>query len=148
MFKTICVGFDGSEPSENALRTACLLGREEGATVHVIHAPLPETVAFALGAAAGYPAVTAVPTDADTQKATEELLDRARKIAAEVGISDITTHIGEGNPAKAVTDCAKSVQADLIVSGRRGLGNFSALLLGSTSLDIAREAPCAHLTVK
>ena len=147
MFRTICVGYDGSDPSENAIRIACDLAEKYGARVHVVHTPYPETVAFALGAVPGYHVAAAIPSLEDTRKAGEDMLERARAAAAAAGQPEIVTHLGEGDAARALIDYAASVDSDLIVTGRRGLGNLSALVLGSTSQAVAHKATCAHLTV-
>jgi nucleotide-binding universal stress UspA family protein len=148
MFKTICVGYDGSGPSENALKVACDLAGKYGGKIHIVHTPHPETVAFALGAVPGFAVAATMPSLEDTKKAAEALLDRGRTSAAEAGQSEVVTHVGEGDVARALTDYAASVSADLIVTGRRGLGNLSALVLGSTSQAVGHHATCAHLTVK
>ena len=148
MFDTICVGFDGSGPSENALRTACGLADKFGSAVHVVHTPMRETVAFALGAVPGYPVKAPIPSPEDTKKAADVVLSTAKQIAADAGQADLTCHLIEGEPAERLVSKADELGADLIVTGRRGLGNLSALVLGSTSTAVAHKASCAHLTVK
>lgn len=148
MFKTICVGYDGSEPSDNAVRMACDLAEKYNSSVHIVHTPHPETVTFALGAVAGYHVATTMPSSEETAKAAAIMLEKATATAAEAGHASVTTHVGEGEAAQSLIDYAKEVDSDLIVTGRRGLGNLSALVLGSTSLNIGHLATCAHLTVK
>jgi nucleotide-binding universal stress UspA family protein len=43
----------------------------------------------------------------------------------------------------SITKYAKSQEADLIVTGTRGLGGFNRLLLGSVSSGIVTHAPCS-----
>ena len=45
-----------------------------------------------------------------------------------------------GAPAATILDAAEG--ADLVVIGRRGVGGFQRLLLGSVSEHVARHAPC------
>lgn len=45
-----------------------------------------------------------------------------------------------GGPAAALLDAANG--ADLVVVGRRGLGGFGRLLLGSVSEQVVHHAPC------
>jgi len=47
MFSKIVVGTDGSEAADRALLTACDIAKSNGAALHIIHVPQPETVAFA-----------------------------------------------------------------------------------------------------
>ena len=52
-----------------------------------------------------------------------------------------------GDPAGVLVDYAKAHAIDLIVMGRRGLGDLGGLLLGSVSHKVAQLASCACLTV-
>jgi nucleotide-binding universal stress UspA family protein len=45
-----------------------------------------------------------------------------------------------GGAAASILGTAEN--ADLVVIGRRGLGGFKRLMLGSVSENIARHAPC------
>ncbi|WP_299968208.1 universal stress protein [uncultured Roseobacter sp.] len=147
MFSRITVGFDGSPPSENALRLACDMAQKYDAEVHICHTPKPETVAFALGAVSGYHVATTMPHPDQIAKAEAKLMEQACGIAADMGCAAPITHVGEGDPAQALLDHAEQIGSDLIVTGRRGLGNLTALVLGSTSQQVGHLAKCAHLTV-
>lgn len=147
MFNTICVGYDGSDPSKKAIQMACDIAGKYGSSVHIVHTPHPETVAFAMGAVAGYHAVTTLPSPEETAKAANKMLTEATSVATGEGMAGVSTHIGQGDAAEVLTDYAAKVGSDLIVTGRRGLGNLSALVLGSTSQSVSHQAKCAHLTV-
>jgi nucleotide-binding universal stress UspA family protein len=147
MFKKIVVGLDGSETSENALRIACDLAQKYSSELHLVHTPQPNTVAFAMGAVAGYHAVTTMPSLADVKTAGEKILNSGVLIVEQAKQSVAQTHLGSGDPADAITGYAKTTGADLIVTGRRGLGAVGALMLGSTSLKIGHNAECACLSV-
>ncbi|WP_298913935.1 universal stress protein [uncultured Roseobacter sp.] len=147
MFSKITVGFDGSKPSENALRLACDLAGKYAAEIHIVHTPKPETVAFATGAVAGYHVATTMPSAEEVEKTAQKLLSTAIEITKEAGLPSVATHIEHGDPAQSLLDTAETLGSDLIVTGRRGLGNLSALVLGSTSQKVSHLATCAHLTV-
>lgn len=147
MFKNIVVGLDGSPQSENALRIACDLAQKYNSKLHLSHTPKHETVAFAMGAVAGYHVATSMPKPEEIEAAAEKVFEQARAIAKEAGQAEIVTHKGMGDPAHDILDAADVAGADLIVTGRRGLGNLSALVLGSTSSHVAHHAKCACLTV-
>ncbi|NSY39331.1 universal stress protein [Leisingera sp. ANG59] len=147
MFKRIVVGLDGSEMSETALRTACDLARNYQSKIYVVHTPQPHTVAFALGAVAGYHTVTTMPSMDEVKKATDNILAKGREIAGEYGLEFAGTRSNRGNPVDEIIACAEECDADLIVTGRRGLGSVGALIQGSTSLGISHQAKCACLTV-
>ncbi len=147
MFSKIVVAIDGSEPATNALRIACDIAGKYGSDVHITHTPRPETVAFAMGAVAGYHAVVDLQSPEEVRAAAEEVLSKAVALAKSCGVDAAATHMGDGDSAKNTVDYADACGADLIVTGRRGLGDLKGLFLGSTSHDISKYAKCACLTV-
>ena len=147
MFKRIVVGLDGSETSENALRIACDLALKYGSELHLVHTPQPQTVAFAMGAVAGYHAATTMPSAEEVKLAGEKILNSGTAIVEKLNHTVAHAHLGTGNPADNIVDYAKDGSADLIVTGRRGLGAVGALVLGSTSQRINHHAECACLSV-
>lgn len=147
MITSIVVGIDGSDAAERGLRMACCIATKFGAKIQIVHTPRDETVVYAAEAISGfYVGVNAAHQDV-LREAAEKLVEKASGIAAEEGIAAIEAHVGHGDPARDVLDRAEAASADLIVTGRRGLGDFSALVLGSTSHQISKHAKCACLTV-
>lgn len=53
-----------------------------------------------------------------------------------------------GRPATAVVEEAREFDADLIVVGNRGHGQFETMLLGSVSAEIVDQAPCPVLVAR
>ncbi len=53
-----------------------------------------------------------------------------------------------GDPGRWVRDIAQNWQADLIVTGRRGLQGIAEMFLGSVSNYIVHHAPCSVLVVQ
>ncbi len=147
MFSKIVVGIDGSEASETALRVACDVAKKYGSDLHLVHTPQPQTVAFATGAVAGYHAVTTMPSDEVVEEAAKKVVDTGVAIAKECGHPIAEAHTERGNPVDEIISCADSCGADLIVTGRRGLGNIGAMFMGSTSQGISHKAKCAVLSV-
>jgi len=47
--------------------------------------------------------------------------------------------LAEGYPANVIRETADAENADLVVVGRRGLGGFTELVLGSTSHHLAHH---------
>jgi len=78
----------------------------------------------------------------------EKVLTDAVAEANDMGITPSSTTTGEGDPFEEIMTIAQLYSADLIVTGRRGLGNISGLFAGSTSQQIAKHADCAFLSVK
>jgi len=147
MFTSIVVGFDGSDAAERALRMACEIAKQYDAGLQIVHTPRDETVTYAADAISGFYVGPNVAHQDMLREAAEKLSEKALGIAKEEGVERVEAHVGHGDPAHDVLDRAEVVKADLIVSGRRGLGDFSALVLGSTSHQISKHAKCACLTV-
>lgn len=86
-----------------------------------------------------------------------ELLAAERQHAAEVaeqGIAVLAEHgrhstalIRDGDPKREILDAARELDADLIVTGARGIGGFKGLVLGSVSRGVSKAAPCSTLVV-
>jgi len=89
----------------------------------------------------------------------EQAVAWARDVAAQVGAEVVAVHargllehgalaatdgvlIEDGDPVSVLLRVAEERSADLIVVGRRGSGGNPALLLGSTSHQLAERAPC------
>lgn len=148
VFKTIVVGVDGSDPAKEALRKACGMATAFGADLHVVNAPKDETAALVMSGLGGYMPLT--PTDLFDERlkeAGEKVIDVAVKEAAAEGAKDIKTHVRIGDPSNEIIKLAEEVGADLIVTGRRGLGGMASLFLGSISQEVSHGAKCAFLTV-
>ena len=60
----------------------------------------------------------------------------------------MTTQVVDGDPASNIIAAAGHEKAELVVMGRRGLGNVAGLVMGSVSHKVAHLAECACLTVK
>lgn len=147
MFQKIIIGIDGSDASLRALTLACKLAQASKAELYLVHTPRPDTVAFATGAISGYHMVTTMPADTEIEKAAQSVLDAGKAAAKAVGCTPTRSEVKHGDPGETILTLAKEVEADLIVTGRRGLGNLAGLVLGSTSQRISHLATCAVLTV-
>lgn len=55
--------------------------------------------------------------------------------------------IRDGDPKREILDAALEMDAGLIVTGARGLGGFTGLVLGSVSRAVSKAAPCSVLVV-
>ncbi|MEQ3711616.1 MAG: universal stress protein [Tateyamaria sp.] len=147
MFKTIVVGLDGSEPAQHALRLACDIAGKYDAALHIVHTPQPQTVAFAMGAVAGYHTATTMPSPDEVRAAGEKVLAEGIQIAADAGQSVAGSLQKLGDAADVMIEYANECGADLIVTGRRGLGSIGSLVQGSTTQRVNHLAKCACLSV-
>ena len=132
----VVVGVDGSEPSRAALRWALTEAALRHATVEAVHAwEVPVVYGPVIGA---FPYDTkGVETGA--RELLDELVDGALSTVDAPGVT-VERTAAPGGAAARVLDAAE--HASLVVIGRRGLGGFGRLLLGSVSEHVARHAPC------
>jgi nucleotide-binding universal stress UspA family protein len=144
MFSNIVVAVDQSEHAMRALAAACNLAKHYDSKLHLLHSPQLAPQALAVGAGA----YVAYATPEEVAAAGAAVMAVAVKQAETMGITPASQNIGEGAAAEDTIALADKLSADLIVVGRRGLGGFGSMMLGSTSLKIAHLAPCAILTVK
>lgn len=88
-----------------------------------------------------------MPNAQKINEATEKIINSGKAIAKDYGQTINHTHVKRGSPAEEIVACAVECGADLIVTGRRGLGSVGALVQGSTSQQIGHLAKCACLSV-
>jgi nucleotide-binding universal stress UspA family protein len=147
MFSKIVAGLDGSEASERAFELACDLAQKYDSEIHLVHTPQPQTVAFAMGAVAGYHAVTTMPSSEEVDASCEKIQTKGEAIANKYNLKVTQSHMERGDPAEQLVACAEGCGADLIVTGRRGLGSVGSLVQGSTTQRVNHLAKCACLSV-
>jgi len=138
MFKSIVVAVDGSAPSMRAVDTACALAKAFDGEVHLVQALENRQMELASGGSSW----------SDGGAGGPEALEAAAAQAAEHGVIPATQTVGESEAVEEIMTIADLYSADMIVMGRRGLGNLKSLIAGSTSQEISRSAKCAVLTVK
>ncbi len=142
MFKKIVVGLDGSKASETSLRLACDLAQKYKANVHLVYTIQVEIVAYDMGVG-----VASASAQTESDAAGARVLEEGEITAKEYGLKSVETHLVRGNSADQILHCAEECNADLIVTGRRGLGIVTGILIGSTSQRISHLAKCAYLSV-
>ena len=133
---TIVVGVDGSPSSVQALRWAARQAELTGGEVHAVTAwHMPTTYGW-------IPPVA----DFDWPGNARSTLDRAMKEALDdTRAENVRRHVVEGHPVRALLDAAGD--ADLLVVGSRGRGEFAGMLLGSVAQQVVAHGPCPVLVV-
>ena len=136
----IVVGVDGSGHSRKALERAAAEAACHGVplTVLVVH----QAVRDVYGRASHYQ------DDADlTEKAKEAAQAETDEVLSGLGAkpASVTVTAAHGLPADELIKASQS--ADMIVLGRRGMGGFARLTMGSVSSQVAHHAHCAVLIV-
>lgn len=176
MMKTILVPTDGSEPAVKALDLALDLACQHKAGVRLLHVLLRDKEAEELlrlpdvGAAGDdvlgeLERLANSPTDPLTAEDVmanvvkrpapepllrllgDQVLDAARKRAAERGVETEVLDLVDGEPAREIVAVAEAMGADAIVMGTRGLRNIEVLTFGSVSQEVCRTAPCTCVAV-
>ncbi len=131
--RTVIVGLDGSADSHQAVCWVADLAGPLGAEVVAVHA-----LGMLDQLEPGGPVVP-------TQPHRDEIAARAEgPWSAPLSAAGVRHRVvlRDGNPVDVVLGVADEARADLIVLGCRGIGGSPALLLGSTSTQIAQRASC------
>ncbi len=139
--KRIVVGVDFSEGASAAFQTAVDLAQEFGAALHLVHA-LDLRIPFVT------PYEVSVP-DNVIERAHAEATSKLEEMAQ--GITDIMsvkTEVRSAPPSFALIDAAADHEADLVVTGSRGLTGLKHMVLGSVAERTLRGAPCPVWTVR
>lgn len=174
MIKTIIVPTDGSDHANRAVAMAGEIAAKFGARVIILQALLHHTATtelkslcaeagvgeetlkkienleeamFDAAAAAYAPVPLSIPVDV-LQAIGEGIAKKASETLREKGVGQMTVQVTDGNPAENIIAAAEREKAELIVMGRRGLGDIAGLLMGSVSHKVTHLAECACLTVK
>ncbi len=174
MFKSIVVGFDGSEQSSRALELGAELAAQSDARLGIIfvvdisHMEIPEQLRkmgeiehvidpkprmrVNLENAPESMMSSVAQAHAESERTmfqyADFILQQAADNARQVGAAEVAVKSGIGDPAETIAEYATELGADLIICGSRGFGKIKSFLLGSTSAKLAHLAECSCLTVK
>jgi nucleotide-binding universal stress UspA family protein len=136
---TIAVGYNGSVEAKAALVGARTIARVRGARlrlVEVLDATWLGTPALMQG-----PGFIMTPDDLEA-RARNYLTEAAESLAPDIPTEPV---VAVGAPEQVLAD--ESHKADLVVVGSRGYGPLRAVLLGSVSGRLVREAACPVIVV-
>ena len=149
MYKQVLLAIDGSEHGERALATTIEFA-EAGLidALHIVHV-IPPRAPEMVSVTDAYSEVEhAYVATLDYEKSMgHEMLHEARQRFQVTGFDRVTEHVLVGDPGRRIIEIAQQLDADLIVLGRRGLGGFSGILLGSVTRKVEHAATCPVLTV-
>ena len=150
MFDKILVPVDGSVHANTAIEYAGCLAEKFGSSIVVLHVMthsgtgrIPEELKeFARTEHLEANEANVLQVVADS------ILQRAKDAAQSAGANSVETVTEVGDPARKIIDCCDARQIDMIVMGRRGLGDLGELFLGSVSHKVSQKSKCACLTVE
>lgn len=139
--KKILCPVDFSPGSEHAVTKASELASALGAELELMHAYQLPVLALPDSS------ITVSPTYvAELTTRAQQELDKHVEGLKQKGIT-ASTRLTEGNPAEAIVERAKEIDATMIVMGTHGRSGFRRFLLGSTAERVVRTATVPVLTV-
>lgn len=131
----VIAAVDGSDDSLRGLEWALTAARLRAAPLRVAHVRRH-----------AHPAGPGVPGAGPPERADDPVLDQVReRLSGREDLPAVEYVLLSGSPAALLPELGATAQ--LMVLGSRGRGGFASLLLGSSSLAAAREAPCPVVVV-
>lgn len=138
MFKKILVPLDGSDNSESVIPFAMEIARRSGGEIVFV------TTVQQVGIWDATMSVQVM--DREEQVATEYLAER-RKNVEDLGLT-ATARVLRGDPAEAILNAAKEVEADLLAITTLGRSGIARWLFGSVATRIIEHAKAPVLVLR
>jgi nucleotide-binding universal stress UspA family protein len=143
-FERIVCAVDFSDVSARGLANAIRLARAFGGKLRIMTVAAPPAAYARLGPHSSISAAT--PNEAQAANPTEEFNHFLQQ--CDLRDVDWEQRVEHGEPAVEIIRSAREWDANLIVIGSTGRTGLARILIGSTALKVARQLPCALLTVK
>ena len=149
MYANVLLSTDGSDVARKGVKHGMALAKALNAKVTVITVTEPLPVDYGSGHASGWiPSRKNLTTyDAATKEQAGKVLDEARAMAEQMGISAELLHVPNAHPATAIIETAKSIGCDLIVMASHGRRGLRKLLLGSQTSEVLVDGSVPVLVV-
>ena len=162
MYANILLSTDGSDVAKTGVKHGIALAKALNAKVTIITVtePLPVGGGFAPGwsvspvdlgsglASEWIPSQELVDSfNASREAFAGGVLDEARAMAEQTGISAELLHVPDEHPATAIIEKAKSRGCDLIVMGSHGRRGLRKLVLGSQTSEVLADGSVPVLVV-
>ena len=149
MYANMLLSTDGSDVASKGVKHGIALAKALNAKLTVITVTEPLPVDYGSGHAGGW-----IPSqeefdrfDAGSKERAGKVLDEARDMAKQIGISAELLHVPNGHPASAIIETAKSRGCDLIVMGSHGRRGLRKLILGSQTSEVLVDGSVPVLVV-
>jgi nucleotide-binding universal stress UspA family protein len=140
--ETIVVGVDGSDGGAAALEFAAGEAAFREARLRIVSAWQVPVAAYGGGFAPPLDRTTWDAFRERAQQVADDALAAAKKLQPSLEAEAVVV---EGQPADVLIE--QGGEAALMVVGRRGLGGFRSLLLGSVSQQVVQHATCPVVIV-
>ena len=146
--KSLVVGTDGSEPANAIPGQLAAWGIFENAPAAAVSVVVPDSAVFRV--------MVGVYTLGDdrlrrmqdqTREHAKQALEEMVRALGAAGLA-ATAHPREGDPASEILAVATEVDADLVVTGSRGLGGLERMVLGSVARNVLLHAECSVLVMR
>ncbi|HXG74286.1 MAG TPA: universal stress protein [Candidatus Nitrosotenuis sp.] len=150
MYKTILVPYDGSKPSEKALKHAVSLAKLMNSTILLLNV-IPEIIMppfAAREAAFGGKSIKEHLKELyyDMKNDAQKILDAKKTEFG--GQTKIQTMTSLGRPSEKILETIKEKNPDLVIMGTTGLSGISKILgIGSVARNVAEKSPCPVLLI-
>ena len=149
MYANILLSTDGSDLARKGVKHGVALAKALSAKVTVITATEPQPVDYGSGHASGW-----IPTQEEVdsfyaacKEHAGKVLEEARVMAEQIGISAELLHVPIAYPATAIIETAKSRSCDLIVMAFHGRRGLRKLPLGSQTSEVLVDGSVPVLVV-
>jgi len=149
MYANILMSTDGSDVARKGVQQGIALAKALNAKATIITVTEPLEVNYGGDLAVGW-----IPSqeefgrfDAACKESASKVLDEARAMAEQIGISAELLHVPNAYPATAIIETAKSRGCDLIVMASHGRRGLRKLLLGSQTSKVLADGSVPVLVV-
>jgi nucleotide-binding universal stress UspA family protein len=138
MYANILLSTDGSDVARKGVKHGIALAKALNAKVTVVTVTEPLPIYLGTGFDSGWiPSKEEIDSfDAARKKFAGKVLDEARAMAEQTGISVELLHVPNAHPATTIIETAKSKGCDLIVMGSHGRRGLKKLFLGSQTSEV------------
>ena len=149
MYANILLSTDGSDVARKGVEHGLALAKALSAKVAVITVTEPLPVDYGSGHASGWiPSQEEVDSfEAACKEFAGKVLDQARDMAEQIGISAELLHVPDAFPATTIIEMAKSRGCDLIVMASHGRRGLRKLFLGSQTSEVLVDGSVPVLVV-
>jgi len=138
MYTSILISTDGSDVAKKGVEHGLALAKALKAKATVITVTEALWIDYGSGHASGW-----IPTEAEIEsfeaackERARKVLDEARSMAEQIGISAELLHVPNAHPATAIIETAKSGGCDLVVMASHGRRGLRKLFLGSQTSEV------------
>ena len=147
MYANILLSTDGSDVARKGVEHGIALAKALNAKVTAI--AVTEPLPVGSGHGGWLPAQEIRDSfDAGCKERAGKVLDEARAMAEQIGISAELLHVPNAHPATAIIETAKSNGCDLIVMASHGRRGLKKLWLGSQTSEVLADGSVPVLVMQ